>query len=348
LLPPGISLPSRCILKLTFSRDWNLIPGITVDYGATPLTCGTAQQHGLETFVGGVSDGDTGIGVMRYLNPVTQSLQFQKTWFFLSGDVQHIMVANVSSLNTSAPVYSVLDQKRKSGKVSLGGGSIHIGADAQAQATLSLSGIQSLWHDNVGYALSTDTTLTVQTGVKTGNWSLLGISKQPPASVDLFAAWITHNPNSLGTPVEYTAYPGISEAKFNKQIKKPSFVSVRNDASVSAVYDTTKNVAMAVFWDAAAGGNVTFQSLPGHGSSFAPITVSANANAAVMYDLAGGIVTVSDPSQTLQTVEIGLALGKGGKVPPHWTGGRGEKTLVVSLPQSGEAGSSVVKSITDV
>ena len=76
--------------------------------------------------------------------------------------------------------------------------------------------------------------------------------------------------------------------------------------------------------------------------------MSANANAAVMYNLAEGTVTVSDPSQTLQTVEIGLTLGTGGKAPPHWAGGRGEKTLVVSLPQSGEAGSSVVKSITDV
>ena len=44
--------------------DWNLIPGTTVDYGATPLSCDTENQVGIEDFVGGVSDGKLGAAVM--------------------------------------------------------------------------------------------------------------------------------------------------------------------------------------------------------------------------------------------------------------------------------------------
>lgn len=44
--------------------DWNMIPGTTVDYGAAPLQCDTANQVGVENFVGGVSTGKLGMAVM--------------------------------------------------------------------------------------------------------------------------------------------------------------------------------------------------------------------------------------------------------------------------------------------
>ena len=44
--------------------DWNMIPGTTVDYGATPLNCDTENQVGVENFVGGASTGKLGAAVM--------------------------------------------------------------------------------------------------------------------------------------------------------------------------------------------------------------------------------------------------------------------------------------------
>ena len=70
--------------------DWQLIPGTTVDYNATALVCGQVGFAGKQTFVGGVSDGNVGIGVMRYTNPKTGSLQFQKTYFFVDGNVLRV------------------------------------------------------------------------------------------------------------------------------------------------------------------------------------------------------------------------------------------------------------------
>jgi hypothetical protein len=55
---------------------------------------------------------------MRYQNPVTKAFTFQKAWFFLDNDVQHVLVNNITS-KTSAPIISVLDQKRHNSVVLL-------------------------------------------------------------------------------------------------------------------------------------------------------------------------------------------------------------------------------------
>lgn len=46
------------------SWDWNLLPGITVDYNATLLQCSSVGNVGLDPFVGGVSTGSIGMSVM--------------------------------------------------------------------------------------------------------------------------------------------------------------------------------------------------------------------------------------------------------------------------------------------
>ena len=115
--------------------DWNFIPGITVDYGATPLNCDGAATSGVEAFVGGVSTGQCGVATMRYTNPTRQTaLHWQKAWFFLQHDVQHVMVSGVAS-SSGAPVYTVLDQR-------LHNGSIMVDGSAQRQSmnsTIALS-----------------------------------------------------------------------------------------------------------------------------------------------------------------------------------------------------------------
>ena len=96
------------------SWDWNLIPGITTDYGATNLSCLLAGSMGVHLFVGGVSDGAVGAAAMRYTNPITGGITFQKAWFFLDDDIQVVMLSDVA-LNSSSPVISVLDQKKHIG-----------------------------------------------------------------------------------------------------------------------------------------------------------------------------------------------------------------------------------------
>ena len=310
--------------------DWNLMPGITTDYGATALTCGTTQQIGVESFVGGVSDGTTGIAAMRYTNPLTKSLHWQKAWFFLDNDVQHIMVSGLSS-TTNASVLTVLDQKRHAGPVYL---------DGEESTSLYRVVGQTLWHDNVGYAfqnLNDSASLSIQVGIQTGNWSDIGTSTQPPISVDLFAAWIVHE--NISIPLAYTAFPGISHDDFLQKQDQLQLRTIQNNASVSSVYDEVNKRAMFVFWDVD-GGSVTFNP----GQTLAPTTVTVNGNLAVIYTLQTGEVTISDPSQTLTTAQVTLELGEG-QAPPYWGLSR-VINLVFQLPSDGFAGNSVTQTLS--
>ncbi|KAF9481396.1 polysaccharide lyase family 8 protein [Pholiota conissans] len=309
--------------------DWNLIPGITVDYGATPLLCGTTQQTGIETFVGGVSDGKIGAAAMKYTNPLTKSLHFQKAWFFFSNDVQHVMISGITS-TTNASVFSVLDQKLHTGSL------IVDGSDRQSMAKATA---ETLWHANVGYVLSglnNSATLSVQVGEKSGAWSAIGTSTQPPETVDLFSAYLEHD--NVSAPISYTVYPGTTRSAFVTKSARTDLQTIQNDASISAVFDANNRIAMFVFWDEI-GGSVTFTP----GSNLAEITITVTGNLAVVYRVATGEVTVSDPSQSLTTAQVAFTLSSG-KKPPKW--GPGDvKTLIFQLPSGGLAGSSVTETI---
>ncbi|KAJ7070876.1 polysaccharide lyase family 8 protein [Mycena amicta] len=319
------------------AMDWNLIPGITTDYGATPLNCAQTGAAGIENFVGGVSNGQLGVAAMRYTNPLTKAFKFQKTYFFMGNDVQLVMISNITS-TTNASVISVLDQKRHKGDVIL-----NSGTKVPVSQTVFLQNgdsTETLWHDNVGYSFAASPSdafsLSLQVGEKSGSWAVIGTSTQPPITVDLFSAWLVHE--SLNTSLAYTIYPGAEFASFTTKVKQNTAQVIQNTRSISAAFDSSSLTAMAVFW-AAGGGTVNFS--PDTPVAF---TVSANGTAAVMFNLKSGVVTVSDPTQTLSAVLVTLAVGVG-HIPGRSVGL--SETLVFTLPSSanGLAGSSVSKKV---
>jgi len=267
---------------------------------------------------------------MRYTNPVTGFLHWQKAWFFLDGDVQHTMISGLKS-TTSAPVYSVLDQRLHTGSVFVDGIQTNSTEDAQ---------VQTLWHGDVGYLFpkfNNSAVISVSVGEKNGSWSAIGTSSQPPTTVDLFTARIEHK--STSTPVSYTTFPGTSYNTFLTKSSGLQLQSVQNDMSISAVFDEGSNTAMVVFWDAG-GGSVTFVPAPAN----APITITADGNIALLYRLETGEVTVSDPSQSLTRTQVTLALGPGVK-PPQWGAAGLKRTLNFNHPSGGGAGSSVSQTV---
>ncbi|KAK0233200.1 polysaccharide lyase family 8 protein [Armillaria fumosa] len=308
--------------------DWNLIPGTTVDYKVTALNCSRTQFLGLHAFVGGVSDGHVGLAAMRYTNPATKSLSWQKAWFFLEDDVQHVMIANVSSTN-QGPVYSVLDQNRYVGPLVVDG--------KEKQEFNGASKANSLWHNNIGYIFDPNSKTFISFNVeqKRGDWSTIGISTQPPTNVTIFSAHLEHA--SLNTSLSYTAFLGIDSSTFYLKNRQFSLQSTQNDAQVSAIYDQAHETLFAVFWNESGGSanlNITH---PRH-SDADNLLITANRNVALIYDQRTSNVTVSDPSQTLTTVTITFSFRKVGKEARR-------KDLVVNFPTGGLSGSSVFQQI---
>ena len=142
---------------------------------------------------------------MRYTNPMTESLSWQKTWFFLEDDVQYVMIANISS-KTDAPVFSVIDQRRFSGPdvfvndISTFGG--------------NFTDTHTLWHGDVGYefrGVNGTYDLSLEWSNKTGNWSSTGVFSGQE-TVELFTAWLHHK--DLSAPISYAIYPAVDYGTF--------------------------------------------------------------------------------------------------------------------------------------
>lgn len=67
----------------------------------------------------------------------------------------------------------------------------------------------------VSNILGLEAGLSVFIGRKTGDWSKIGSSTQPPTEVDFFTAWIQHN--NISAPLSYTTFPGISYQDFRNR-----------------------------------------------------------------------------------------------------------------------------------
>ncbi|KAI0078908.1 polysaccharide lyase family 8 protein [Panus rudis PR-1116 ss-1] len=305
--------------------DWNLIPGITVDYGGTPLDCAHAFNTGSQDFVGGVSDDRAGIAVMQYQNPATQKLSWQKSWFFLDDDVQVVMISGISS-SSNAPVFSVLDQRKVNGDIYV---------DGVARGSGNYSKINTLWHGGVGYVLNTASqpiSLSISTGTRSGQWSSIGTSHQPPISVDLFAAWLHHE--DIHKAVSYQVYPATTLSSFQSKSASSSIQIVQNDKAISAILDGS--TALAVFWEFN-GGQFTVSSPEG-----ASIVISSSAAAAVVVRMDAWDVTVADPTQKLPSLTLNLSVSSG-PTPSGWD--TSKKSVTFEMPGGGEAGSSVTRHI---
>jgi hypothetical protein len=272
-----------------------------------------------------VSTGSIGAAAMRYLNPYTNTLSWQKSWFFLDGDAYHVMVTNVTS-STTNPVYSVLDQRRHSGDIYVNGNIFNTPADV-----VFSSGVSTLWHGGVGFVFEPrSTVLNISVGQRNGAWSAIGISTQPPETVDLFAAWITHE--DLTQPVSYTVFPGTpSLESFQNKSNNRTIVSLQNDTQISAIYDTANGTLFAIFWDAS-GGTLSIPNDSG------PANITVSGNVALILDFNTGNLTISDPSQTLITVSVQVE----GIAPVQ---GIFKQDILLPLGPGGSAGSSVTRSI---
>ncbi|CAE6390229.1 unnamed protein product [Rhizoctonia solani] len=247
--------------------DYNIPPGITTDYAATKLECKTTRREGVETYAGGVQADDVGMAAMRYKNPISKSFGFYKAWFFFPENVQHVLISNIQQSRATVPVFSVLDQRLRSGDVYLNGES--------TSNSGNFSEITTLWHGGTGYvfppdqAVSTKVSVSLQT--RTGDWSKISTSKEPLSVKDMFTAWIVHSRSdgesdpyhSLNSnafpPVDYSVFPATrSNYQFENKAKSLRPRTVINSEVVSAAMDSRATVIGAAFWKPE-GGSVTIR-----------------------------------------------------------------------------------------
>lgn len=298
--------------------------------------------------MGGVSDGTLGISVMRYTNPRTKALRWQKAWFFLHGGVQHAMLSNLSAASSSSSIRSVIEQRRQGGPIFLNGNQV---------SSTTTSQVQTLWHGDVGYVFSNISNtgrMVIDSKHATGDWASIGTSTQPSSTIQLFSAYIEHSQPL--TQFSYSILPGVSQKEFTHKSSKMKLKTLQDDNNISSIFDEASKVVFAVFWQPN-GGNVTFET---NGPKAESITLVAHDNIALIYKMDIGEITVSDPSQRLANTVItltkepakrskntgidltGVERGSHGG-PKH---GNEAIHINIDFPNGGLSGKSVTRSIT--
>ncbi|RCI05284.1 hypothetical protein CU098_004937 [Rhizopus stolonifer] len=286
--------------------DWNLVPGTTVDYGATPLRCNSTQFYGNTSFVGGLSTtGHGGMAVMQYINPMTGALRWEKTFYFFDG-FYAVQVGSLQCTSNNASVITTLDQSNLKGDVYINGQLLTTDTFVSKKPTWDV------WHNRILYSLVNQTGLALHVNTAShavNNWTSIGISKGV-ASQRIFTATIEH---ALLNDATYVVQID-TDAKESHQLD--SLVQFVNQDSplgrVRGAYHVRDNALALAFWTPG-----SFQ------SPWDAWTIQSNQPILVWY--CESQLTVADPTQLLSSVMITL----------------NNLTFDIRLPQGEFAGSSV-------
>ncbi|CAE6373107.1 unnamed protein product [Rhizoctonia solani] len=349
--------------------DYNIVPGITTDYNGTVLQCETVGQNGVDPYAGGVEAEDVGMAAMRYINPLSKAFGFYKAWFFFPDNVQHVLVSNVeqTNINSTSPVYSVLDQRLRSGDIYIDG--------CPVSESLNETEAKSLWHAGTGYTFPTINgcagRISVGLDTRTGDWKKLGVSETVATPKDIFTAWIPHqkltldpSPNATDSgpgkysPAEYSVFlDTASYEEFEDKASRLRPRTVANTDTVSAAIDLSATILGAAFWKAGGG----FFTVKDMGIKF---EVDRNVIVMVKFDdesHTGGTISVADPTHGTGKVNIKITpvtygrrhqrrmIGHHGHHIPlmrrtdSCTPASGEFTLSINLPDGDLAGSTITK-----
>ncbi|KAM3579614.1 hypothetical protein VKS41_008068 [Umbelopsis sp. WA50703] len=310
--------------------DWDLIPGTTIDYQGTPNNC-TAAYYGLNSFVGGVSNGQIGAAALNFENPKTKNFSWKKSWFFLD-DFYIVLGSNITETRT-LPVFTTLDQRKINGKVHVNG---------KVATTSNIQNAKTVHHDSIGYQIiDSGVTLNLSTAVQTGNWASIG-AYSGTESFSVFNAKIAHQKTAgqavTNGVVGMVVYPGMSYSTFAKQ-PVPATI-IQRDSNAHIVQVRSPNFVGAVFWAA------TNATAPLFGTAGTTVQVSHP----IILTTTGSTLLVADPTQTLSSVQIKITSSKSIKCPStssfSCSTSGSTTTVTVTLPSGSTIGSTVQGSFT--
>ena len=215
--------------------DWNKLPGITNFTGSNK---NKIQQ---QTFVGNVSDNINGLAVMDYsLKKDDQSLTAKKIWASYK-NVVVALVADIKTRNLVQPAFTVLDQCRWQGNIT-----VNKPGNILPEGTNAFRSIKWVHHMNFVYVPLYNDSIQVIAKNVTGRWSDINHSEPNKLLNDkVFMPVIVH-----GVNVHATGY-AVAYAATSKQAKeiaeKPIWEILRNDSICQAVSFENSTIMAAVY-----------------------------------------------------------------------------------------------------
>ncbi len=303
--------------------DWKKIPGTTTQQDDKELPVLTASGYRIPSnFVGGVSDGKTGVAVMDYNR---NGLSARKTWFIFNDQI--VCLGAGITVESGIPVTTSVNQSFLNGEVLVKTRSEKI-VPAESSETITPKWIL---HDQAGYFFPEGGNLKLETKTVTGSWhAVAAMYKDEPIKAGIFKLWFEHGANPAQQSYAYCIVPKAGKAKMQQMESRPSFRIVKNDAAEQAVVSADQKWAGVAFYQA------------GQSDVFGGIETDQPCVVMLKAEKNGLSVSVSDPTQKLVQVKLTL---KGNFQSENsndsLASSQGSTTWTVKLPKGEEAGKSV-------
>jgi len=305
--------------------DYRKLPGLTFIDTDEPLPYGRqVPREGNTDFVGGVSDGATGVAVMDFSK---EDVRARKAYFFTDRGIV-CLGAGISSTHPER-LLTTLNQCRLQSKVS-----VLRGGKARVLGETSVSGndIQAVWHDDVAYVISEGGTVSVNAGTQSGSWHRVEEKASDDLlSEDVFTCTIDHGSQLSDASYAYRIVPGVSLDGLGKLVENAEVRILANTSALQAVQVVPDVLVQAVFNEP---GRVD---LPQGGKLQVDIPCALQAR---MKDNKL-MLSIADPTQKASQITV-LVDGHYSGQEAVYSSTENRTRIDIALPEGPEAGRSVV------
>ncbi|WP_170110430.1 polysaccharide lyase 8 family protein [Flavilitoribacter nigricans] len=303
--------------------DWKKVPGTTIiqsDEDLPVLTC--SGYHIDSDFVGGLSDGSSGVAVLAYNR---DGLRANKAWFMLDDKV--VCLGNGITADTEFSVTTAINQAHLQGDVLVRAGK----QKHTAGASEALQDPDWILHDKLGYLFPAGGQVRLETKPVSGSWHRVAIRyPEDYQTAPIFKLWMEHGTDPQNENYQYILVPGAKEKVLKKLSRKAPF-TIRNEAAVQSVSTAKGNQAGIIFYEA------------GSSDLFGGIRADQACIVLLKKDKGQLQVSVADPTQQLEELHLTISGDYNG---PYATNSGGQTQLTVPLPQDEAAGSTINVTLT--
>jgi len=210
--------------------DWRKLPGTTCRETDDPLPYGpSVPQRGSTAFVGGVSDGQSGVAAMVH---VRDGVQAHKAWFLLP-DGWVALGAEIRG-ETEDPLTTSINQcLHESDVLLLRDGQV----EALEVERRSDDDLEGIYHDGVGYYMLGAQQTVVSTAPQSGTWTSIQERATDTGTVtqDVFSLWIEHGTHPIDGTYAYRVVPGLAADEFSTYQGRATVTVLANKPSLQAI-----------------------------------------------------------------------------------------------------------------
>lgn len=288
--------------------DWTKLPGVTCYDEPGVFAKSKAYTQNQMNFVGGVSDGRTGISAMM-LNK--NDLTGRKSYFYtgeaivcvgsgIRGDKPYQVTTSVAQCLKDGNVFSYQGQGAKT---------------------------KAFYHDGIAYVFPETADVKIKDGKQSGNWGKVAhFYDAAVVEKDIFGLWLEHGKAPRNGEYCYGVIPGLEEKGWEKKAARFPAVVLKQDENIHAI--ANENSWQIVFF---APGAVTLSE---------NIKLSADMGCLVMMkpEKKGYRLCVSEPTWKQENMTLRLSgkwEGKGCRFDI------GANETVITVPVSGLRGKTV-------